>query len=221
MLESRGLKFAYKGGPSFNFPDVRCDAKEHLLLLGESGTGKTTLLHLLAGLLRPAPPSRSASAGSPAGWGSIEIQGTDITRLSEKALDKFRGQHIGIVFQSAHFVQSLNVADNLALPQYLSGRPQNKEKSKLLLERMNLGGKLNARPRELSVGEQQRVAIARALVNDPSILLADEPTSALDDKNAEEVIQLLEEQALLTGASLIIVTHDQRLKDRFEKRVSL
>lgn len=221
MLESRGLQFSYPDGPSFAFPDVRCGERESLLLLGESGTGKTTLLHLLAGLLRPVPPSRSASAGAPAGCGSIAIQGTDITRLSEKALDRFRGEHIGIVFQSAHFVQSLNVAENLTLPQFLSGRSQKMDKAQALLERMNLGGKLKAKPRELSIGEQQRVAIARALINDPAIVLADEPTSALDDKNAEEVIKLLEEQASLTGSALIIVTHDQRLKDRFSNRVSL
>ncbi|MDG2247355.1 MAG: ATP-binding cassette domain-containing protein, partial [Flavobacteriales bacterium] len=128
---------------------------------------------------------------------------------------------IGIVFQTAHFVQSLSVEDNLILPQYLAGGAVDRSKAKEILTRLNLKHKLQEKTRNLSIGEQQRVAIARALMNTPSIVLADEPTSALDDKNAEEVISLLEEQAALSGAGLVIVTHDQRLKDRFSKRVVL
>jgi putative ABC transport system ATP-binding protein len=190
------------------FPDVVCGAQEHLLLLGESGTGKTTLLHLLAGMLRPSA-------------GSIVIDNQEITNLSSRALDRFRGARIGIVFQTAHFVHSLTVEDNLTLPQFLAGNASDKQRARDLLARMNLAHKLSSRPSELSIGEQQRVAIARALMNNPAILLADEPTSALDDKNASQVIDLLEAEARNTGASLIIVTHDQRLKGRFEKRVTL
>lgn len=208
MLKSTALQFTYPDGPSFTFPDVECAEKEHLLLLGESGSGKTTLLHLLAGMLRPT-------------GGTVEIAGKNTSQLDNKAMDKFRGQHVGIVFQTAHFVQSLTVEDNLILPQFLSGRTVDRAKARDVLKRLNLENKLNERPGNLSIGEQQRVAIARALVNDPEVILADEPTSALDDKNAEEVIRMLEEQAALTGAALIIVTHDQRLKDRFEKRVTL
>lgn len=208
MLHSSNLTFTYPDGPSFSFPDVMCEKNGHLLLLGESGQGKTTLLHLLAGMLKPTS-------------GSVTVNGVDITRLDRKGMDKFRGQHIGIVFQTAHFVQSLSVEDNLILPQYLAAKTFDRNKAQQIIERLNLTHKLKEKTRNLSIGEQQRVAIARSLMNDPAILLADEPTSALDDKNAEEVISLLEEQAALSGAGLIIVTHDQRLKDRFEKRVVL
>jgi putative ABC transport system ATP-binding protein len=179
-----------------------------LLLLGESGTGKTTLLHLLAGMLRPST-------------GSVIVDQQDLTRLRKAEADRFRGARIGIVFQTAHFVESLTVEDNLILPQYLSGRTVNRLKAAELLRRMNLHHKLKQSPKALSIGEQQRVAIARALINEPVMVLADEPTSALDDKNARQVIDLLEEQASLTGAALVIVTHDQRLKDRFAQRVTL
>lgn len=208
MLRCQNLQFQYPGGPTFAFPDIACAKSEHLLLLGESGTGKTTLLHLLAGLLRPTE-------------GMVEIDGTDITTLSASELDRHRGARVGIVFQTAHFVESLSVEDNLVLPQFLAGLPVNKARAAELLKRMNLLDKLKRSTNELSIGEQQRVAIARALMNNPAVVLADEPTSALDDKNAAQVIELLEEQASLTGAALIIVTHDQRLKDRFAKRVTL
>lgn len=208
MIQCENLQFAYPEGPSFTFPSFRCEDNSSLLLLGESGTGKTTLLHLLAGLLKPIS-------------GKITLGETDIASLSDKALDHFRGQHIGIVFQTSHFVSSLNVEDNLILPHFLSGVPVNREKARQIIERLNLSHKLKGSVQNLSIGEQQRVAIARALVNDPVMILADEPTSALDDRNANEVMDLLEEQARLSEASLIIVTHDQRLKDRFSQKVVL
>lgn len=208
MLESQNLKFHYKGGPSFEFPDFQCPDQGHLLLLGQSGTGKTTLLHLLAGILKPES-------------GKVIIKGQDITSLSNKRLDQYRGEHIGIVYQSAHFISSLSVEDNLIMPQFLTGEKVDREKARSILKRLQLSHKLKEKPGNLSVGEQQRVAIARALMNNPDIILADEPSSALDDKNAEEVIQLLEEQSSIAKASLIIVTHDKRLKDRFSNRLEL
>lgn len=208
MLRTQQLTFTYQGGPSFSFPDVQCAAGEHLLLIGESGRGKTTLLHLLAGLLTPQA-------------GSIELNQTDMSRLSGRALDHFRGQHIGIVFQTSHFIQSLSVEDNLLLPQYLSGRTVSRGRAPEVLQRLGLAEKLHKKPSQLSVGEQQRVAIARAVMNRPALLLADEPTSALDDKNAAEVTRLLEEQAAEAQSALVIVTHDKRLKDRFSQYIEL
>ena len=208
MLNFSGVTFSYDTGLNFSFPDFSCDSSEHMLILGESGTGKSTLLHVLAGLLSPKS-------------GQINLGDTRMDQLSSQQLDKFRGENIGIIFQSAHFVNSLNVIDNLILPHYLTGRSVDREKAMTILKRLNLGHKALSRTNNLSVGEQQRVAIARALVNDPKLILADEPTSALDDKNAFEVIDLLEQQARLSQAALIIVTHDQRLKDRFSKRITL
>lgn len=208
MLVAKDLKFTYLNGPSFTFPDFTCGKEEQLLLLGESGKGKTTLLHLLAGMLK-------------ASSGTLELMETDLRNLSAGELDRFRGEHIGIVFQTAHFVESLNVEDNLIMPQYLCSKKIDRQKAKTILSRLNLEHKLKEFPKNLSVGEQQRVAIARALMNDPQVILADEPTSALDDKNAMEVIQLLEEQAKATGAALVIVTHDQRLKDHVQKHIQL
>ncbi|MFK7906177.1 MAG: ABC transporter ATP-binding protein [Chitinophagales bacterium] len=206
MLKTSTLEFAYDSSNRFQFPDIEANKSAHLLIIGGSGKGKTTLLHLLGGLLRPST-------------GKIEVENTDITQLSTKELDRFRGKYIGIVFQKSHFVASLNVKDNLLLAQYLAGEKQDLKRAKHLLERLNLGGKLNNKTSELSQGEQQRVAIARALLNKPSIILADEPTAALDDANCFEVIDLLKEQALEAEASLIIVTHDQRLKDVFGGRI--
>lgn len=208
MLKFSDVRFQYPGGPGFEFPNFNCESGEHLLLLGESGKGKTTLLHVMAGLLKPSS-------------GDVYLAGQNMTQMSGKDLDKFRGENVGIVFQTAHFVKSLNVIDNLILPQFLTGRAVDKNKALAILKRLNLGHKALEKTTNLSTGEQQRVAIARALINDPSLILADEPTSALDDKNSEEVIALLEQQAAISGSALIIVTHDQRLKDKFEKRVEL
>lgn len=208
MLRTENLTYSYDEQQSIAFPDIRCKAGEHWLLLGQSGTGKTTLLHLLAGLRRPQS-------------GTLEVAGQNMYALKGAALDRFRGQHIGIVFQQSHFVRSLSVAENLQAGQFFAKQPQDKSRIRSLLEQLNLGHKLQAKPQELSIGEQQRMAIARALVNKPSIILADEPTSALDDDNCAEVIRLLEEQAQQQNAALLIVTHDQRLKDYFQHQINL
>ncbi len=208
MVSASNISYQYSGQEAISFKPFECKENSHWLLLGQSGCGKTTLLHMLAGLLKPAS-------------GSIEIAGTDITKLNTSKLDHFRGQHIGVVFQQPHFVQSLTVAENLRLAQYLAGAQEDGKRIKSLLESLNLGHKLNVKPKELSQGEQQRVAIARAIVNQPKVILADEPTSALDDTNALEVIQLLETQANEQKATLLIVTHDQRLKNHFPNRIQL
>jgi len=190
------------------FPDINCGEGEHWLLLGQSGSGKTTLLHLLGGLLT----TRN---------GSVQVADTDLGKLSASKLDKFRGKQIGIIFQKAHFVKSLTVEENLMLAQQLAGLPVNRERIEDLLKHLNVGHKLKSKPNELSQGEQQRVAIARALVNKPKVILADEPTSALDDVNCDEVIKLLEREATEVGATLLVVTHDGRLKEKFNKQIHL
>ena len=149
------------------------------------------------------------------------IDGTDLYSLSGTEMDKYRGQNIGLVFQKAHLISALTVKDNLLLAQYFSGIPQDKGRIKEVLNTLNLGEKLNSKVRQLSQGEQQRVTIARALLNNPRLLLADEPTASLDDDNANSVIQLLKEQAENHNASLIIATHDQRVKDAFDLQLNL
>ena len=135
--------------------------------------------------------------------------------------DQVRGRQLGIVFQTAHFVRSLTVAENLALARSLAGLKPDPARVQSLLEGLGLGHKLDARVDALSVGEQQRASIARAVVHSPGLILADEPTSALDDTNTDAVLGLLREQAADTGAALLVVTHDQRLKDRMADRVEL
>lgn len=208
MISTKDLTYQYKGGQPIVFPNIHCESKDILLVLGGSGIGKTTLLHLLGGILTIQN-------------GSIDIQGTKIESLSGKDLDTFRGQNIGIVFQQNHFVQSLNVIDNVVLAQSMCGQKPDKTLALSLLERMNISHKAKSKIKDLSQGERQRVAIARALITKPKLILADEPTSALDDKNSDEVLHLLQEQAKTAGSALIIVTHDNRLKDKIDHRVIL
>jgi putative ABC transport system ATP-binding protein len=208
MLKTENLGYAYAGSPPLRFPNIECAKGEHWLVLGESGSGKTTLLHLLGGLLSPKE-------------GRIVLGDTEMNQLSSGALDQFRGQHIGIIFQTAHFVQSLSVGDNLALAQSLAGMKVNRERIRELLSRLGLEHKLRAKPSQLSVGEKQRASIARAIINQPAVILADEPTSALDDSNCKQVIELLEEQARAVDATLLVVTHDARLKDHISHQISI
>lgn len=208
MIKTTNLQFQYTTAQQFHFPDIFCEQGSHWLVLGQSGCGKTTLLHLLGGLRSPSS-------------GAIIVQNQDISKLKGEALDRFRGQHIGVIFQQSHLIKALTVEENLLTAQYLAGGKQDKEKIKNILTKLNLGDKLGAKPQNLSLGEQQRVAIARALINDPVLILADEPTSSLDDKNCREVVELLLEQSRNFDATLLIVTHDGRLKESFENQILL
>jgi ABC-type lipoprotein export system ATPase subunit len=209
MLTTKNLAFEYAATePMMRFPDIALQRGEQGLLLGQSGSGKTTLLHLLGGLLSPKS-------------GEIQINDQNLSILRGPELDRFRGKNIGIIFQTAHFIRSLTVEENLVLAQQLAGSKVDKSLIFNFLQKLNLEHKLKSKPNELSIGEAQRANIARALINAPSVILADEPTSALDDKNAEEVIKLLEQQAAEVNATLLIVTHDGRLKNRFSSRYEL
>jgi putative ABC transport system ATP-binding protein len=183
-------------------------AGQHSLILGPSGSGKTTVLHLIAGLL---PPSR----------GSVRVAGQDLGALTPAQLDAFRGKTIGIVLQRLHLIPALTVRDNLRLARTLARLPPEPARIDALIAQLGLSALADARPSRLSQGEAQRVAIGRAVVNDPALILADEPTSALDDANCEAVLALLRAQAEASGATLLIATHDARLKPFFRHRLEL
>ena len=206
MIETKSLEFSYDNSFVFKFPDIKLNSNENLLVLGNSGIGKSTLLHNLAGILRPKS-------------GSIKIFDQDISKLSELELDNFRGQNIGIIFQRPHFVNSLTVGENLELAQFL-GRNK-KGNIQETLDSLKILDKVNKKPKELSQGERQRASIALAIINSPKLILADEPTSSLDDTNCSNVIKILKEQALKYQAQLIVITHDSRLKKHFKKSISL
>ena len=206
MIVTKSLEFSYDNNFIFKFPNINLKSTENLLILGNSGIGKSTLLHNLAGILRPKS-------------GTINIFNNDISEFSEYELDKFRGENIGIIFQKPHFVNSLTVGENLELAQFL-GRNKRGD-IKLTLESLKILDKLNKKPKELSHGEKQRVSIAIAIINSPKLILADEPTSNLDDSNCANVINILKEQALKYAAQLVVITHDSRLKKHFKNSLEL
>ncbi len=176
--------------------------------MGLQGSGKTTLLHVLAGILRPSA-------------GSASIAGQDFSALSAAELDRFRGRNIGIVLQRLHLLPSLTVAQNVQLAQYLAGLPQDVGRVHEVLAGLDLADKADVRPHALSHGQAQRAAIARAVVNRPRLLLADEPTSNLDDARCTQALDLLLSQAAACGATLVIATHDQRVKARVANHFQL
>jgi lipoprotein-releasing system ATP-binding protein len=208
MISTNQLHFSYGKGVSFQFPDISSAHGDTLLITGGSGKGKTTLLHLLGGLLRPQS-------------GEITIAGTNIASLSDKKLDHFRGKNIGLVLQQSYFVAALNVLDNVVLASWLATGKQAADKAKQLLEQLDLKEQMHKLPSQLSIGQQQRVSIARALINEPKLLLADEPTSSLDDDNAFIVADMLTNLSKQYGSALVVVTHDQRLKERFPNQIIL
>ena len=208
MLKTQSLSFQYPDGPAFNFPDLEVGSKKAVLVLGKSGKGKTTLLHLLAGLLDPIK-------------GSVTVGNVNLASLSGRKRDEFRGQNIGLIFQEAQFVKSISVMQNLQLARTFSGLDMDVDFANQLLDELGIKGKGNSRPSQLSVGERQRAGIARALITRPKLVLADEPTSALDDENCQAVAEMLEKTVVGHGATLVVVTHDQRLKDRIKTSVEL
>lgn len=208
MILLRQSIHQYDSKTKIPLPSLNLEQGEDLLISGQSGSGKSTLLHVLAGLLRPTQ-------------GSLTIQDTDLYSLKESKRDRFRGKYIGIVLQQIHLVDALTVQKNLELAQYMAGAKVDPSKIKQICSELEIDDKLDSYIDELSQGQRQRVAIARAVVNQPVLLLADEPTSSLDDERAETVIQLLKTQAKRCKATLIISTHDQRVKNHFSNVINL
>lgn len=206
MLKVQNVTFKYETTQAFHIPDIELEAGDELLILGKSGSGKTTILNIIAGLLKPQK-------------GLVSIHGVDVYSLSGSALDKFRGSNIGIIFQKPHILSALTVEENLKIANYFVSRTglQNEQ----ILRDLGIWEKRNQRVQTLSEGEAQRVSIARAIANQPKLILADEPTASLDDENAEKVIQLLKHQASQSNAALVIVTHDQRVKNHIANHLTV
>ncbi|MCP1675395.1 putative ABC transport system ATP-binding protein [Natronocella acetinitrilica] len=195
-----GLGFRHADGTTLQFPDWTLDGGSQWALIGPSGCGKTTLLQLLAGLRKPSS-------------GSVQIGAQRLDQLSEQDRDRLRGRSIGIVFQTLYLLPTLSVLNNLLLAPAMAGLEPNRERALDLLRRLELDHLTNRHPDALSQGQAQRVAIARALMNRPALLLADEPTSALDDRACLRLLDLLKEETRLCAATLLVATHDQRVRE--------
>jgi putative ABC transport system ATP-binding protein len=208
VIAVRGLAHRYGQQEALRLPEWKVAQGERWLVLGPSGCGKTTLLHVLAGLIHPSE-------------GDVEVAGENLNKLEGSRMDRWRATTVGIVLQALHLVKHLSVRDNLRLAQYLAKAPQDDKRIDDALIALGVAEKSARRPGELSQGEQQRVAIARAVVNRPKLLLADEPTANLDDAAAAKVVDLLAEQAGRHGATLVVATHDARVKGKVRERLEL
>jgi putative ABC transport system ATP-binding protein len=209
MIRLEGLRFGYRlDAPVLQLDRFELAEGRDLLIAGPSGCGKTTLLHLIAGLLVPSA-------------GRVVVDGQDLAALSPAARDRFRGRRIGIVLQQFHLLPTITAMQNLLVAQSIAGLPVDRGAATSVLNALGIDERLDALPHQLSVGQQQRVAIARALVNRPRLVLADEPTSNLDDAAAAAVIDLLLGATQRQGATLVVATHDSRLKSRIATELAL
>ena len=208
MIELRDIEHQYDKEVVLSLPFFAVDRGSRALILGLSGSGKSTLLNIMGGLLQPTR-------------GIVSVGDVELSSLKGQQLDRFRGQHIGIVFQQMHLLATLTVEENIRLASYLAGKSQDTKRIQEVMSHLDLSTHAHAYPRTLSQGQKQRVCIARAVINEPDLILADEPTSSLDDVRCEKVLDLLIKQAERYGATLVIATHDQRIKPHFENQLIL
>ena len=212
MIELRGVSKTVRSGDHqltiLHPVDLAVPSGQRLAVVGPSGSGKSTLLGLIAGLDAPST-------------GSILVEGTDITRLSEDELARLRGEKIGFVFQSFHLIPSLTAVENILVPMEIAGRRDALVRARALLAEVGLEDRGHHYPSQLSGGEQQRVAIARALSNEPIIVLADEPTGNLDTRTGHHIIELLLATNLQRGTTLVVVTHDPEIASMADAQVHL
>lgn len=209
-LTIRNLAFAYPGGPAvIDIPSLDLARGDQLLLTAGSGAGKSTLLHLIAGLMDPTR-------------GTIAIDGQPIHALHGARRDLFRGRHIGMIFQTFNLLLGFSAIENVMAALMFSAIPpaEHRARAATLLTKLGIE-RQNAKPNELSVGQQQRIAVARAVVCDPILVLADEPTASLDPENSGAAMDLIQSLCREKNASLLCVSHDPAMKDRFPKRASL
>ncbi len=210
-LEITGLRYSYPGAarPVVDVPSLTLAAGGRMLLTGASGRGKSTLLHLVAGLATPDA-------------GTVRVAGVDVHALRGAQRDLFRGRTIGMVFQTFHLLPGFSALENVMAPMHIARLPRDAHETRAreLLDRLGIE-RPSALPEELSVGQQQRVAVARALACTPALVLADEPTASLDPETARVAIDLLQETCGEIGAALLCVSHDPSLTERFDVRRSL
>ncbi len=204
MITAQSISHHYGDRYQLTFKDWNISKGEQWLLLGDSGSGKTTLLHIITGILKPST-------------GHVIISDTNLYQLPSRKLDHFRGKNIGMIFQRPHLIKSLTVFENLLITQSFAGLPENRQRINEVLHSLNIAKKKENYPAELSQGQLQRVSIARAVLNKPVLIIADEPTSSLDDKNTAAVIKLLISQSLENDSTLVVATHDKRVKDMLSK----
>ena len=214
LLSAEKLHKTYRMGevdvPVLTGASMHVETGEWVSVLGSSGSGKSTMLHLLGGLDRPDPDS-----------GRILFEGRDIALQSRRERNLYRNRSIGFVFQFYHLLPELTVLENAILPTMVAdAAPSGRDRAHDLLDRFGLGHRLDHRPRELSGGERQRVAIARALVNEPKLLLADEPTGNLDERTGRGILDLLAQEHA-DGLGIVMVTHDRSIADRTDRVVEL
>jgi putative ABC transport system ATP-binding protein len=200
VIESRGLQYAYPRSEPLRLGDVSVAQGGTLLLRGPSGSGKSTWLALAAGLLTPSA-------------GEVVVAGQSVGALAAAARDAWRARHIGFLPQKLHLSEALTVADNLALAHFAAGLPVDRPAIAAALGALGLGELASRRPSQLSGGQAQRVALARAVLLQPQVILADEPTASLDDEAARDALALLQASAQRCGATLVIATHDARVRD--------
>ncbi|MEW6302315.1 MAG: ABC transporter ATP-binding protein [Verrucomicrobiota bacterium] len=212
LLEISGLKKSFiapDGGNHLvvDVPAFSLEEKAQVALSGESGSGKTTFLNLIAGILKPDA-------------GSIRIAGREMSGLAEPERDRLRATTIGYIFQTFNLLQGYTCLENVLLGMSF-GPGADRTFAESLLQRVGLGEKLRHYPRQLSTGQQQRVAVARALANRPKLVLADEPTGNLDHRNAREALALIRDACRENGAALLLVSHDREVLAQFENRQDL
>ena len=187
-----------------DLPEFQINDGEQVALIGQSGGGKTTLLHLIAGLLTPDE-------------GSIKVAGVELTRLSEQGRDRFRASTIGYVFQTFNLLPAFTALENVKLGMTFGQGSPSTARALNLLDRVGLADRAGYRPNQLSVGQQQRVAIARSLAGRPKLLLADEPTANVDPTSGELVLDLIRDSCRDESISLLVVTHDMNIANRFDR----
>ena len=214
VVSIRNLSKSYRRGgqivPVLADLDLDIVSGDFLALMGPSGSGKSTLLNLIAGIDKPDT-------------GSIEVEGVDITQLSESTLADWRAQHVGFIFQFYNLMPVLTAFENVELPLLLTplGRGERRDRAELALSMVGLSDRARHYPSELSGGQQQRVAIARAIITDPTLLVADEPTGDLDRVSAGEILDLMERLNDELGKTIIMVTHDQRAAQKAHSILNL